>query len=396
MKIEVRFNTRLNGTEWNKVGGKDDGWKKIEDGAADSLAYRIEEQCVTYPQVVDRKAGKSLKMKNLKFSAAAWRRGLDANGWKKQVDPFILYLEKLPKWDGTPRVDTLIQHFFLSNSPAGIQAWGIWGVMGGSIRRAYKPGAKQDEMPILVGRQGIGKSSFWELLLPNEDWFSDNLNLSDNAQQRIESLMGNVLVECPELQGITRTELNSLKAFMSRSNDKMRKPYGHYPASLPRRIMIVGTTNNENCLPPDTTGNRRFVPVRVDGSLNLPVRIRAELPEMRDQLWAESLVRYNKGEPSHFPTELMETLTSESKQHETEDEVLMTLVAEALQRIEHHGPAKDCVKMAHVAKAMDIPWPPKTHVQKDIGLGLRKAGYSAVNHNALGRVWRTKNPPTPL
>ena len=112
------------------------------------------------------------------------------------------------------------------------------------------------------------------------------------------------------------------------STDKLRRAYAHYPEGIPRRTIIVGSTNEENCLPSDPAGNRRFVSVRVDGPLALPDRIRTELPEMRDQMWAEGLERYRKGETSHFPTALKSVLASDSEQHEYKDEVLETDVAD--------------------------------------------------------------------
>ena len=383
-KHELRWNTRLHGIEWREMpGGK---WKAIEDGDEATLAYIIEERCLTFPRIVMRKKGPKAVSKPFKFPAPAFRRAEVAVSWKDQLDPFILYLEKLPEWDGTPRIDTLLTHFFESESPAELSAWAIWGVVGGAIRRAYEPGAKHDEMAILVGPQGIGKSTFWNLLLPTEDWFSDNLNLGDNAQQRIESLMGNV--ECSELQGITRTELNSLKAFMSRSTDKLRRAYAHYPEGIPRRTIIVGSTNEENCLPSDPAGNRRFVPVRVDGPLALPDRIRTELPEMRDQMWAEGLERYRKGETSHFPTALKSVLASDSEQHEYKDEVLETDVADAVDQCPRFGEKENYIKLADVTKAMGYITAPPTRVQSKVINVLKKLGYTRSKHPKLGRVWK--------
>ena len=405
VKTQVRGNIRHEGRiEWKRSTGASDfnwgkdkevglEWTPIKKNKRSTIHYVIQENCLKI--VWPMKGG--VVTKKMKFSQAGFHEALEESAGQNEVDPFILYLEKLPEWDGEPRIDTLITHFFSSDSPHKLLAWATWGVIGGAIRRAYKPGTKQDEMPILVGPIGIGKSTFWEFLLPEgSDWFSDSLNLSETPARRVESLGGKVILEWAELQGITRTGLEDLKAFMSRNTDTLRLAYRPDPEDIPRRCVIVGTTNQENCLPSDPAGNRRFVPVRVQGSDDVPVKIRTDMPEIRDQIWAEGLVRYRQGKTSYLPTALKKTLSVESRRHENKDEVIETEVLKVLGSVKHFGENNNCIKMADVAKAMNIVWPPTRQDQLKIGQTLRHAGYVKTKHPKHGSIWRTEEKPEGL
>ena len=121
---------------------------------------------------------------------------------------------------------------------------------------------------VLIGPQGIGKSSALRLALPPDHpgWFADGLNLAAFPKERAEALQGRVIVEVAEMAGSTRAELESLKSFLSRTDDgSVRLAYRRNPETLLRRCIIVGTTNDPNPLPNDPSGNRRFVPVVLSG-----------------------------------------------------------------------------------------------------------------------------------
>ena len=159
----------------------------------------------------------------------------------------------------------------------------------------------------LVGPQGIGKSTAWAWLLPGEPqrslWFSDGLSFHDDQKAKAEALQGMVLVEASEMTGSTKAEVETIKRFLSRTNDNIRLTYRRDPSPLLRRCMIVGTTNDPRCLPNDSSGNRRFLPVPCTGGD--PAHTRAYLDEHREQLWAEALHRVRENhETAYLPDSL--------------------------------------------------------------------------------------------
>lgn len=196
--------------------------------------------------------------------------------------PVREYLEGVADtWDGTPRVETWLIDYAGAEDSAYVRAVSRLPIVA-AVRRILQPGAKFDECVILEGPQGGGKSSLLRTLCPDDAWFLDDLPLSDDAKRFIESLRGKWIVEAGELKGMRKAEVDALKSALSRQVDRARLAYGREPVELPRQCVIFGTTNSERYLK-DTTGNRRFWPIRC-GALNV-----SGLAQVRDQLWAEAV-----------------------------------------------------------------------------------------------------------
>lgn len=153
-----------------------------------------------------------------------------------------------------------------------------------AVRRARKPGCQYDFLIVLEGRQGCGKSSAVRILAETvgAHRFSDAaiLNLKDERRE-VEQISGVWLYECAELVGMKRAETESLKSLITRRVDKARHAYAREMTEQPRRMVFIGTTNDDEYLR-DATGNRRFVPVPV-GQIDL-----AQLTALRCQLWGEA------------------------------------------------------------------------------------------------------------
>jgi putative DNA primase/helicase len=156
-----------------------------------------------------------------------------------------------------------------------------------AVRRIYHPGTKFDYTLVLVGPQGIGKSTIAAKL--GGEWFTDNLSLSDTRDKTAaEKLQGEWIIEIPELSGMRKMDVETLKSFLSRVDDKYRASYGKRVESHPRQCIFIGTTNAEDGFLRDTTGGRRFWPVHVPGNPdNPPFKITKDLV---DQIWAEVLI----------------------------------------------------------------------------------------------------------
>ena len=206
--------------------------------------------------------------------------------------------------------------------------WASRFVFLGAVWRAFKPGTKLDETPILIGPQGIGKSTAIRLCLPPEYpfWFTDGLHLGADPKTRAEAVQGRVIVEASEMTGVTRAELESLKTFLAATDDgAVRFAYDRYTEPRPRRWVMVGTTNAPECLPNDLGGNRRFVPLELKGGS--PGKIEPYFDEHREQLWAEAVALYHAGEQAWLPYSLQSAQRAATEQHRQQDELIENSVA---------------------------------------------------------------------
>ncbi len=205
---------------------------------------------------------------------------------ERAYHPVREYLEGLPEWDGIPRVDTLLIDYFGAADNSYTRAVSRKSMVA-AIARIYQPGVKFDSVPILNGPQGIGKSTFYAKLAG--EWFSDSLTLTDMKDKSgPEKLQGYWILELGELAGMRKADIETVKSFISRVDDKYRASYGVNVESHPRQCIIVGTTNAETGFLRDITGNRRFWPVRVPGnSKKKPWQL---TPEDERQIWAATHV----------------------------------------------------------------------------------------------------------
>lgn len=229
------------------------------------------------------------------------------------------------KWDGTARVDRLLIDYFGAEDNA-FSRESIRKCLMAAVARVLYPGCKFDNMLILSGRQGIGKSTFFSLL--GKEWYSDSLSTFE-GKDAAELLQGFWIVEAGELTGLNRSEMNDVKQFLSKREDIYREPYGRRTSSYPRRCIIVGTTNDKEFLK-DVTGNRRFWPI--DLEVQKPVKnIFKELPSEVDQIWAECLFYVNQGENLLLSAEALK-LAEESQGRHREVNPKEGLILEFLDR----------------------------------------------------------------
>ena len=218
----------------------------------------------------------------------------------RSYHPIKDYFASLPPWDGVPRVDTLLIDYLGAEDNAYIRAVSRK-TLCAAYRRVYQPGVKFDYMPVLNGAQGIGKSTFIANL--GMEWFSDSLNLSDmNDKTAAEKLQGYWIIEIGELAGMKKADLDKVKAFISRVDDKYRASFGRRVTPHPRQCVFFGTTNSENGYLRDITGNRRYWNVKVTGEGKYkPWQM---TPEIVQQIWAEAAILAKAGEKLYLPPEL--------------------------------------------------------------------------------------------
>lgn len=208
---------------------------------------------------------------------------------ERRYHPVKQYLSGV-SWDGKERLDTLLIDYMGAEDTPYVRAV-TRKVLCAAVARIYEPGIKFDSMLVLNGPQGIGKSTFYAIL--GREWFSDSLSIADMRDKTAaEKLQGYWILEIAEMNGIKKVDVETVKSFLSRTDDKFRQAYGTVVESHPRSNIIVGSSNAESGFLRDVTGNRRFWPVTVSGHApHHPW----ELTEV-DQVWAEALERYRAGE----------------------------------------------------------------------------------------------------
>jgi putative DNA primase/helicase len=199
------------------------------------------------------------------------------------------YLESL-KWDGTERLDGWLARYSGTDDDSMSSIYGRKFLIS-CVARILRPGEKVHTLLILQGEQGVGKSTMFEILAG--EWFSDTL-IPIGSKDAHEMVSGVWLYELAELDAFSKREMTAINAFITSPNDRFRPSFGRYVKKFVRQCVFCGTTNKAQFLR-DPTGARRFWVRSVVRPMDL-----AGLARVRDQLWAEAVVRLRAGEPWHL------------------------------------------------------------------------------------------------
>jgi len=274
--IEEKYGDRLRMNEmtgkpewWNSQAGEWIQWGDVDDAR---MAAYFQTNYGLY-------APKMLEAATLMYFAG------------RKVNPLTDLLESI-KWDGKPRME----HFLTEAVKAEDNAYSREVsrlIFAGGIHRAYRPGCKFDDMVVLVGRQGGGKSTLVRWLNIDDQYFREIKTIA--GKEGIETLRGVWIGEVAELMAMTKVkEAEAVKAYITAQEDSYRAPYKRHVETIPRRCMFIGTTNNAQFLA-DKTGNRRFYPVRCAEDGYDMLGREEELREYIRQCWAEALAMYKQG-----------------------------------------------------------------------------------------------------
>lgn len=226
------------------------------------------------------------------------RDAVDKVADDRSYHPIKDFLAALPEWDGVPRLDSFLIDMFGAEDSLYTRTV-TRKTFTAAIARIMKPGCKWDYLLALIGPQGVGKSSTIAKLC-GQQYFSDSLAFSQMKDKAsAENIQGSWIIEIGEMAGVTKSEEETVKAFLSRTDDKYRASYGHRSESHYRQCIFIGTGNHENGFLRDITGNRRYWPVIV------PQRKKFELTEDYIlQFWAEAKYRYEEGEELFLDSEM--------------------------------------------------------------------------------------------
>jgi predicted P-loop ATPase len=229
-------------------------------------------------------------------------RAVQAAARSTSFHPVREYLDGL-EWDRVPRLDTwLIKYWGAADTPY-IRAIGPR-FMISAIARIYRPGCQADYTPIFEGPQGRLKSVALRTLA-GEPWFTDRMS-HITSKDAAQEMAGVWLVEIAEMDALMRASSSATKSFLTRRFDRFRPPYGKHLIKVQRQCVFAGTIN-----PPiggylkDPTGARRFWPIACRDTID-----RDGIERDRDQLWAESVVRFKAGEAWWLETPELEALAA--------------------------------------------------------------------------------------
>lgn len=228
---------------------------------------------------------------------------------QNRVNDVKRYLKGLI-WDGVKRVDTILPDYLGAENNAYTRAV-MRKSLCAAVARAVIGGVKFDYMPILVGPQGIGKSTLLAIL--GKEWFSDSLTTFE-GKEAAELIQGTWINEVGELTAFTKQETQIIKQFLSKTDDIYRAAYGRRTEKYPRRCVFFGTSNDSEFLK-DATGNRRFWPVDV-GLYPAEKSIWNQLPLEVDQIWAEAYAYWQMGESLFLSKEIEQLAESAQKEHQ--------------------------------------------------------------------------------
>ena len=232
----------------------------------------------------DVRAAEWLQRRELNVTPMTVSRSVSAVAREITVHPVRDHLGALA-WDGVPRIETWVCRYLGAEDTAFNRSVGaLWLIS--AVARIFRPGVKADHMLVLEGPQGARKSTALKILA-GEDWFTDELP-DLGSKDAAMHMQGVWIIEIAELDAIGKAEVSRIKAFLTRTTDRFRPPYGRYTIEVPRQCVFAGTVNPDTYLR-DETGNRRFWPVRC-GTIDIDA-----LARDRDQLWAEAVARFRAG-----------------------------------------------------------------------------------------------------
>jgi hypothetical protein len=280
---------------------------------------------------------------------------------RSSFHPVRDYLDGLV-WDGLERLDGWLTTYAGAEDNEYTRAIGAL-VLVAAVRRVVRPGCKFDEMLVLESSQGTNKSSALRALAVRDEWFTDDLPLNAESKIVIERLAGRWIVEAGELKGMRASDVEHLKALLSRQHDTARLAYERMPVQVPRQCIIVGTTNSDRYLN-DSTGNRRFWPVKIE-AFDLE-----RLTHDRDQLWAEAVAREAQQSEVRLNTALWTLAATEQEARRLEDP-FVDVIRQAL------GDKQGKIKIQDIWEVVEVPRGQRTNAhEKRIGEAMRELGWS--------------------
>ena len=367
-ELADRDEVRVRGQEWTNMTDRLDD--DLREGVAMRYRYKT-------------KRG----LMDLRFGPDAWRTAITHIANRNPHNPALEWLRGI----GRPqrREDAIMEAFRRSFTFEDGQyaRWIVRAMFIGVIERALEPGCPIRVMPVMIGPQSCGKSTWVREMLPAElqEYYQPELPLAQENVEKVSMMQGMLIAECAELHGASRADVNAIKAWLGPGKDHIRLKYGRRAETVKRTAHIIGTANPGDSLPSDPTGNTRFAVLEVgDG----PEEVQKVLPEMRDECWRSALALYNAGERASFlPNEFRNEQTSVNRSYDPVDENVANKLA---QMPPYQGLASLRALAEHcdVVNAYgDFPTPAR---RNEFSRALTREGFTKVRKRVRGqqiRLW---------
>ena len=259
---------------------------------------------------VDERWMNSLSMEAIETGIDCWDRDIQRFVRSRRISeyhPFTAYFEQLPEWDGKDRVSALARR--VSDNPVWVNGFHRW-MLGLSAQwmqfrsdannanRANSINRANSVAPLLVSsRQGLGKSTFCRLLMPDalKAYYTESYDLGSPASAEAK-LAAYGLINLDEFDKLSASQMPLLKNLMQASALNIRKAYKRSASALPRIASFIGTSNREDLLV-DRTGSRRFLCVSLEHAIDCVT------PVEHEQLYAQLKAELLSGERSWFNKE---------------------------------------------------------------------------------------------
>lgn len=218
------------------------------------------------------------------FTLGQIRNAAAALAYERKRDSLQEYVNALPKWDGTPRIELALEEGWGAPSTPLVRA-ASKNLFVASIARALRPGAQVDTLWAFEGPQGSRKSASLRALGGR---FHAEISASIGTADFLRELRGIWFAEMSELDSLRGKEATTIKRILSATEDRFVEKYEKHAVSYPRRAIALATTN-ESSYWMDSTGARRLIPI-ASGEINIDM-----IENCREQWFAEALQRFNDG-----------------------------------------------------------------------------------------------------
>jgi Virulence-associated protein E/Domain of unknown function (DUF3854) len=326
----------------------------------------------TWTDHEDRLTAEWLQRKSILVDVSIASQAVQTVSKDRGFHPIRRYLERI-RWDGNCRLNHWLTTYLGVDKTNYAMAVGARWLIS-AVARIYKPGVKADCCLILEGPQGSKKSTALRTLAG--PYFTNELADLGSKDAALQT-RGVWIIELSELDTLSRTDVGRIKAFMSRTTDRFRPPYGKRLIESPRQCVFAGSVNHSNYLR-DETGGRRFWPVAC-GSIDIDSLIRD-----RDQLWAEARVKFDNGSPWWLETAdlLMDAAAQQADRYEGDpwDELITRWVED-----------QASVSISDIlTRCLDKPKAQWTQVDKNrVARSLRALGWQRYRERQGARLdWR--------
>lgn len=259
--IEMRLNA-LKVTIELRTGTGD--WEELDNYMESQIRELMAETMKT--EVKNAKGERIVE--KLDFGRDGWTQALNAHLSSNRVNPVQDWLKEIqPKNTIDLFDDVLAKCFKVEDTPLNRHIADL--MWCGVVARVLEPGHVNRVMPVLVGPQECGKSTFVRSLLPpqfrkpKQMYYLPQFPMYGPQVERVTAMMGMIVAECAELEGATMRNVNSIKAFLGIGADVLRMKYGRVNSTIPRTAFLIGTANPHRALPSDPTGSTRFAVANV-------------------------------------------------------------------------------------------------------------------------------------